>query len=215
LVWTTRGEASSQYIVPFDRTGQARSHVRVDPEEIFVGGFEVFGSGEFLLEGFRKAGPDDQTRVTIMPAGGGSLHDVIAIPRDPLKEPTAQGKVAALRARGADGLVYFVPAGEDSVHVIEPSGESHVAFTLAKAPHKGELVDLKGAGSRLAAIYYEERPSGNKSGRFWIAVYDSSLGQRVGVYGPVFSPPLCYQFDGRQDEFTVLKDTKYLVKMSR
>jgi hypothetical protein len=115
-------------------------------------------------------------------------------------------------ARGGDGRIYFVRGGEDSIDVIDASGNSEQAFKLAPMPRNRRLVELMAAGQRLAATYYEEQA--DDRGRHWIAVYDVLLGERLAVYGPAPGVPVCYQYNGRQDRFTLLKDGHSLVTAS-
>jgi hypothetical protein len=69
------------------------------------------------------------------------------------------------------------------------------------------------AGPRLALVYYEPRPK-QDSGRVSVVVYDVRLGERVAVYGPLSGAPLCYEVTGERDQFTVLKDGRFLVKLA-
>ena len=143
-----------------------------------------------------------------MSAGGSSLRDVVGLPIEALGDPTQPPGLDHV-VRGGDGRIYFAPDGEDSVYVVGASGDSELAFRLAPAARNRQLVDLKAAGPRLAAIYYEER-SGN--GRSWMEVYDVAFGERVGVYGPATGWPVCYEYSGSQDRFTFLRDGNSLVK---
>ena len=210
LVWAQRGEASgSHYIVSFEESGRYRSHVEVDGDEMAVQRFEVFGTGEFLLQGVRVWG---DSRVAVMPAGGGLLRDVDFLPEVDSEDAGTQPRISEHLARGGDGRIYFVPEGKESIHVIEPSGLSEHAFRLAPVPRNWRLTDLKAVGPRLALIYYEER--GRETGRAWIAIYDVRDGERRTVYGPALGLPVCYQHVGQQDQFTVLKDGRYLISLS-
>jgi len=213
LVWATDGDANTQHIVSFDKAGKLHSHLEVDPEEMFVGAFEVFGSGAVLLEGFRKP-PDNEPRAVILTPGGGGLRDVTAVSSDPSIKVIPQVKTAAYTARGPDGIVYLVPGDEKAVYAVDASGDSRFQFTLPKPPRNRRLVGLKAASSRLAAVYYEDGGSGNQRGRFWIAVHDAAGGERLAVYGPVASPPVCYRYDGTAEQFTLLRDGRYLVTVS-
>jgi hypothetical protein len=212
LVWVPRGEAGGRhYIVSFDKNGGYRSRLEIEPDEIAVGQFEVFGSGDFLLRGQRPY--SEGVRVVVMSAGGGDLHDVVSLSNEHVKDLAATLTFSSWSdhfVRGGDGRIYFVPAGEDSVHLIEASGNSQEVFKLAPMPrNRRRLVDLRAAGQRLAAIYFEERPQ-NK-GRHWIAVYDVVLGERLAVYGPASGIPVRYEYSDGQDRFTLLKDGQYLV----
>jgi hypothetical protein len=206
LVWAPRGQAGSQHIVSFDETGQYRSQIEVNVEEMVVQGFEVFGSGEFLLWGTRPWGGP---RVSIMSGSSGDLlQDVVD--EDSGRTPKVSNHVT----RAGDGQIYFVPQGQESIHAVAPSGLSKYAFRLARVPRNWRLLDLKAAGPRrIAATYYEERP-GQNSGRAWFAVYDALLGEQLAVYGPASGAPLCYEQSGRQDLFTVLKDARCLLRLS-
>lgn len=211
LVWARRGEASGgHYIVSFQETGQYRSHIEVDDDDMAVQRFEVFGSGEFLLRGVRFSG---SPRAAVMPASGGLLQDVVFLPAVDSEVAATPPKLSDHLGRGGDGRIYFVPEGEDSVHVIAPSGLSERAFRLAPVPRTWQLMDLKAAGSRLALMYFEERP-GRDSGRVSIAIYDVHFGERLAVYGPVSGVPVCYESSGLQDQFTLLKDGRHLVRLS-
>lgn len=202
LVSVGRGNARTQYIVSFDDDGQDGSPVKIDASEISVGHIEVFGSGAFLLVGNRI-----YTRgqaMAVMPAGGGRLRDVVGLPPtitegpDPTLRP---GPGIARMARAEDGRIYFKAPGEDSVYVINASGDAEYAFELAPLPDDRDLrlTDLKAAGSRMAATYHDEE--GGAGARYWIVVYDVILGERVALYGPLSSPPICYTYERSRDRF--------------
>jgi hypothetical protein len=213
LVWVTTGRSTTQHIVCFDGDGRVKSSQELDPEEMFVASIEAFGSGEFLLQGFSRQ-PEESPRMAVLWKGMDSLRDVIVTQGEASGEPFETVKSATHLARGGDGFVYYVPEAADSVGVIDPSGHSTVAFKLASTPQHWRLADLKASADRVAVFYYEARPAGNKSGRFWVAVYHSTLGELLGWYGPVSSVPVCYLYDG-QDRFTFLRDARYLVTMTR
>jgi hypothetical protein len=206
LVWVRRGESGNQYIVPFDKSGGHRSVLKLDPLEMIVQGFEVFGSGEFLLRG-RRVSPDGP-RAAVMSGGGSTLRDVVGLPIEALDDPTQPPGLDHM-VRGGDGRIYFAAHGEESVYAVGPSGDSELALRLVPAARNRRLVDLKAAGPRLAAIYYEERSGG---GRSWMEVYDIALGERVGVYGPATGWPVCYEYSGSQDRFTFLRDGNSVVQ---
>jgi hypothetical protein len=207
LVWVRGGETGNQYIVSFDENDRYHSRVELDSQEIVAQQSEIFGSGEVLLRG-RRTQPDG-ARVAVMAAGGGPLRDVVGLPTT-VEEPTA-APISDHIVRGGDGRIYFAPEGDKWVYVIEPSGDSQQAFRLATMPRNCRLVDLKAAGQRLAATYYEARPGG---GRSWIAVYDIATGERMDVYGPAPGSPVCYEHDGARDRFTVLRDGSRLVRVA-
>ena len=83
---------------------------------------------------------------------------------------------------------------------------------MARVPRSWQPFDLKAAGNRLAVTYQEAgRPA--DGGRFWIAIYDAALGERLAVYGPARQSPACYEYTGREDRLTVLQGG-YLVRLS-
>jgi hypothetical protein len=213
-------KSGKQYIVSFDSKGQYSSHLEVDQDEMVVRRFEALGSGDFLLDGMR---PGYRPRVAVM-GGGGSFSDVIVLENNrdeaPLGAVENENQTSSLgalpglpphMARGGDGRVYFVARGRESVYAIEPSGQSRLAFKLARMPRSCQLIGLEAAGNRVVASYYEERP---KHGAwFWMAVYDTVLGERLAVYGPADAHPVCYRCTDGQDQFTLLRGTT-LVTMS-
>jgi hypothetical protein len=148
-----------------------------------------------------------------MSAGGGILEDVVG-----LAEESEGGPLLTLPdnvVRGGDGRIYFVPASDERphVHAIAPTGLTEHVFRLDQMPRNRRLVELKAAGRRLAATYYDDQSKENRA-RLWIAVYDVGLGERQSVYGPVSGMPFCYDVVDHQDRFTILKDGKYFVKLS-
>jgi hypothetical protein len=208
LVWATRGEIGRYYIVAFDKNGSYESRQEINPEEMSVGRFEVFGSGDFLLLGRHPY--SKTTRIAVMSAGGSALSDVVSSATQDVEAgdtpPPFPGQHIA---RGGDGRIYFVPEGKEVVYFVDSSGYSQEAFKLAPMPRNRKLVDLKAAGRRLAVIYFEERPQGK--GRLWIAIYHASLGELLAVYGPAYGIPVSYEYSQGQDRFTLLKDAKNLV----
>jgi len=80
LVWarwregSTQSAKSGQFILSFKPDGQLRSQVEVDPDQILVDKFEVFGSGDFLVRGRRPNSSDP--RLAILGSSGRSLQDV-------------------------------------------------------------------------------------------------------------------------------------------
>jgi hypothetical protein len=108
--------------------------------------------------------------------------------------------------------MYFVPQGSESVHVIDASGDSRAAFELDPASPNHRLFDLKAAGGRVVVVYVEPLPEAANA-QTWLAVYDTVLGKRRAVYGPLTGSPACYRITDGQDEFTVLKGAS-LVTMS-
>jgi hypothetical protein len=208
-----RYKSGKQYIVSFDSKSQYSSHLEVDQDEMVVRRFEALGSGDFLVDGMR---PGYRPRVAIMGAGGGSFSDVTVLEnnkdetplgavenKDQTSSPVALPGLPAHTARGGDGRVYFVARGQESVYVIEPSGQSRLAFKLARMPRSCELFGLEAAGNRVVAVYREEQPK--RGAGFWMAVYNAVFGERVAVYGPADAVPLCYKCTDGQDQFTLLK----------
>jgi hypothetical protein len=156
---------------------------------------------EFLLEG---ALPRAGRRLAIMPALGGALQDVVAAADPASAEPGTLPMLDHV-ARGADGRIYFTSAGSRSLHVLTAhAGTSEEAFRLPEVPRLWRIFDLMAASNRLALVYYE---SGKRAddGRFWIAVHDALLGDRLALYGPAPGAPVCYEHVGGQDRFTVLQ----------
>jgi hypothetical protein len=211
LIWAPRGDGGSQYITSFDESGRVGARIKVEDEDVVVQLFEVFGSGEFLLRGARSQPPG--VRLAVMASGGGAPRDVYSRPEESWNEKAAAPGVTSHMARGADGRVYFVAEAHDAIHVIEPSGESRRAFKLRAVPDNYRLVDLRAAGSRLAVVYFEGKPN-EQGGRFWLATYEAALGTRVAVYGPAQGVPVCYQYSGSQDRFTVLMNERDMVTLA-
>jgi hypothetical protein len=208
LVWATRGEIARYYIVAFDKKGNYASRQEIEPEEMSVGRFEVFGSGDFLLLGRRPN--SNSTRLAVMSAGGGSLSDVMSSTTEDAEEGKAPPPFPGRHiARAGDGRIYFVPDGTEVVYFVEASGYSQEAFKLAPMPPRRKLVDLKATRQRLAAVYFEERPK--DKGRLWMAVYDVARGERLAVYGPATGIPVHYEYRDGQDRFTLLKNGEDLV----
>jgi hypothetical protein len=214
LVWAPRGDMSGTHsIVSFDESGRPKSHVEIDPDDMGVQGFEVFGSEEFLLRGIRPW--EGSPRTAILPAAGGLLQDVVSLPEPGSGGGETMARLSDTVVRGGNGRIYYVPAGgeDDHVHAIAPSGLAEHAFRLAPPPRNQRLIEVKAAGHRLAFVYFEERP-GTDKGRTWIDVYDVRFGERQARYGPVSGTPFCYAVVGGKDRFTVQQDAKYLVTLS-
>jgi hypothetical protein len=225
VVRAITGEEGHQYILSFDSKGRYSSHVEVPTDEVFVHRVELLSSGEYFIAGTRLGeGP----RAVIMGSAGTWFRDVDlyatdedAVPASP--EPTdpsqsrpskpKRARMPDLFARGEDSRIYFLPRGEKAhvVHTIESTGDSRAAFELETVASGGQLVDMKSAGSRLVAIYYEELPKHRAS--FWFDVYDTMLGQRVALYGPASAIPVCFATKDGRDSFTLLKGTT-LITMS-
>jgi hypothetical protein len=220
LVWVPRGEAEGrQYIVSFDKSGRYTSRVEVDHQEIVVQQFEVFGSGELLLKGFRH----DEPRLAVM-SGAGDLRDVLSPAREAPVEPRGAGSPGPSRetapnarldfdhmVRGGDGRIYVARGGESSVYAIEPSAEIEEAFRLSPPPGSLRLAGLRASGRRLVATYYEQQANRMRS---WMAVYDVALKEQLALYGPADGPPLCYEYSGSEDRFTYLRNGNQLATLS-
>jgi hypothetical protein len=228
LIWAATGGQGRQYILDFDKNGEYRSHIKVDPNEILVEQFEVFGSGKFLLRGRWRDRPEP--RLAILSAPGGGLKEVVGWPGldKPMEEPSLENQ-SNLRldqiTRGGDGRIYVAALdareGEDVVYAFGSSGDSKEAFTLRPMPKAPRLLGWKAAGRRFAAAYQRDEPRpeaapGEHRGRYWIAVYDNRAGGgdlQPTVYGPAPGPPICYRHEASRDRFTFLQDGK-LVTMS-
>jgi hypothetical protein len=227
LVWARwaanlgQPEKGGQYIVSFDRKGEYKSSLEVDWQEILVSQFEVFGSGDFLLRG-RRAHPAE-SRLAILSASGQTLTDVASWSNTLVDEPTPETppklKFDHL-ARGGDGRIYLIeedPGQEaDFVHAISPSGQGERLFKLPSMPSKPRLMGWKVAGDRFAAVYESPAPSGERSSRWWIAVYTHLANEaepETTVYGPAPGVPICYEHDRSGDRFIFLAGGK-LVSMS-
>jgi hypothetical protein len=202
VVRVTEGKSRTQYLMSFDSDGKYRSRLEIDPGEMVVNRFAIQKSGDVLLVGTKLGvGP----RIAIMEAGGGGFHDVFigANEGDDHEQSLAGSpRVSDILLRGSDGRIYFVPRGQESVHVIEASGESRFAFNLTPMARNVRLVDLEEANNRFAAVYFEEGLA--QGGRVWVTVYDALLGERVAVYGPIASLPVCFESRDGQDQFTLL-----------
>jgi hypothetical protein len=213
-------EKSGQYIVSFDQKGECQSHLEVDWQEILVSQFEVFGSGEFLLRG-RRTHPAE-SRVAILSASGQTLKDVGSWSGKPLDEPSPESAAAKFdqMARGRDGRIYLTQGdpGQDGdvVYAISASGQSERVFKLPPLPKEPQLVGWKAADDRFAATYRAEASSGERTGRWWIAVYSNVTDgpePETTLYGPAPGPPICYQHKRSRDRFTFLTGAQ-LVTMS-
>lgn len=220
LVWVVKGEGGGrgggggrEYIVSFDKTGKYRSKLEI-PKGMAVGSFEMFGSGAFLLRG-RQSEPDG-ARIAVMQPGGGELRDVIGSPTGLPDEPFDPPRNAGFAARGGDGRIFLASLDDEAIHVIDPSGDAERAVRLAPVPRTRRMRDLMASGSRLAVVYDDAKLDGGtwEDGRFWIDVYDTAIDERVASYGPVSQPPLCYEYGGSQDQFTLLGEGPRFVKMA-
>jgi hypothetical protein len=203
LVWAARPEQlGRQYIVSFDRTGKYRSQIDIDLDEMTIQHIAVFGSGELLLKGVR---PDGTPRVAVMPSIGGALQDVIPVNADATADRSAERlAVSEQLARGSDGRIYFLAEGGRSIHAIAATGTMEEVFKLAPVPRNWRPFDLKVAGNRLAITYQQEGRTAD-TGRFWVAVHDAALGERLALYGPERDPAACYEAVGRDDRLTMLR----------
>lgn len=213
LVWAG---IDRQYIVSFDKSGEHHSDVEVDGSEILASKLEIFGTGELLLRGSRTdAHGEPRFRMVVMDAAGRTFRDVTGPPvgASGRRRSSALSNLSDQMARAPDGRIYYTAEGESSVTVIGPSGESEAAFKLLPMPPDRRLIALKAAGPRLAAIYWQ-RGTTDYDWHYWIAVYDASLGERVAVYGPAQGLPVCYQYDGSEDRFTLFKNAKDLVTVA-
>jgi hypothetical protein len=202
LLWIPGERERTFRIASYDNSGEYRSSVKIDPEEIQVGDFEAFGSGEFLLFGVAML-PKVETRLVVLDSSG-NLHDVLGVAvDDPTKEPEAPKRPPQM-APGGDGSIYLVLDGEDAVYVVNPSAQIRRAFTLDATPRDWRRVGLKAAENRLAVVYYQAPANEGHGGSFWMAVYDVLSGERQAILGPVNRPPLCYSRQSDRDTFTVL-----------
>jgi len=210
LLWIGRGETGSQYLVALDEKGRITSKVELVQDEMFAHRFEFFGSGAALVRGVR---PYAGSRVAILSPGGGSFRDVSALTKQDRDLSATPLQSLDPVAAGGDGRIYFVPHGlNDSVYVIDQDGESHLAFEPTPMPRDYRLDDVRAAGQRLALTYRE--PLADDKARFWIGVYDVTLGERLALYGPASRPPMCYAYGDGEDRFTVMPDMKSLVTLS-
>jgi hypothetical protein len=221
LVWVYTGDAEGEggnYIVAFDKKAKPKSHVKIDPYQLIVQRFEVFGSGDFLLYGHRMH--RNATRLAILPSGGGDIAEVV----DSQSVDFEDSSPYALMTRGAAGRIYVAGQdGDGAIYAISAYGErenasfgySREGSTLVAMPAGQKLVALMESKHRVAAVYFEA-PSGDRAGRSWITVYDdvAGFGERQVVYGPVEGMPICYQRKGSRDRFTVLLGPTSLVTMS-
>jgi len=224
LVWVSRGRDGRQYIVTFDKSGRDASRLQVDPDEISVEQFEVFGTGELLLRGVHCDAPNVEAasggrcvpRLAVMSGDGSSYRDVRGMPDDDglglAKDmDRAVPLTFSYMARGGDGRVYVARNGRPFIYSIDASGRSQAAFPLAPTSSHLRLAGLRASGRRLVAAYNDGR---SRQLRWWLAVYDVALGQRMGLYGPVDGYPLCYEHTDAEDRFTVLRDVNRLVTLS-
>jgi hypothetical protein len=201
-----RGADRYQYVVSFDNGGRYTSHVEVDAWEMAVGHLEILPSGNYFVRANRAGvGP----RLAVLGPRGDWHHDVML-----LGEPDRQdGRPRQDRvALGSDGRIYVVPEESSVVHVIEEAGESRRAFELSPVVPNGRLVGLKAAGDRLMALYAEVHGKA-VGGPVWIALYDTTLGTRRALYGPVDALPVCYSVREGREEFKLLRGAR-LVTMS-
>ena len=224
LVWASWAgkdaapERRGLFILSFDSKGKYRSAaVEVPYEELLVRQFELFGSGDFLLVG-HPAGESTLERLAILEGSGGALKDVpgwSGFPADSMpafgstQGGSTQGKTRPdYMVRGSDGRIYFAeqdPRLDDIVvFAVEPTGANGEAFRIRPRPRDQRLDGLKASGGKLAAIYHEQSPDG-KSGRWWAAIFDATLGGEMqSLYGPLPRKPFCYQREGSEDRFTFL-----------
>jgi hypothetical protein len=200
---------SGQYIVSFTKTGRYKWKIEIEPNELLIGSFAVFSSGEFLLSG-RPASDPLSPRVVVLAPGSSSLRDVLLSDDRALKKGLSREARTALidlasAESGSDGRVYFARAAtKGSVYVVSPSGEITGTIALVPPRRGATLTSLKLSGHRLAAVY-QGRPEEDSQG-LWVAVHDISSGEHVASYGPVRDPVLCYQsVPGSPDRFTLLK----------
>jgi len=215
LVWVTwakgddaRTYKGGQYILSFDKKGKCRSKVEVDDRQILVRRFEVFGSGDYLLIGH----PNDleQVRIAVLDASGGNLREVPGWSGFPaglagdMNEETSTTPSDYI-VRGSDGRIYIAEQDPRLAYVpvvaFEPSGISGEAFRLRSMPRHQQLRGLEAAGGRVAAVFSEASPDGNGE-RWWITVFDSTLGEMQARYGPVPAKPVCYHREGSEERFT-------------
>jgi hypothetical protein len=216
-------ERNGQYIVSFDRKGEYRSHLEVDWHQMLVSQFEVFGSGEFLLRG-RRVEPSE-SRLAILSASGTTLQDVSVFSGRPLDEPPLEDPPQARfdrMVRGGDGRIYVTQedgAGEgDVVYAISAAGDTERLFKLPRMPKDPPLVAWKAARDRFAASYRAERSAGDRTDRWWAAVYDSASDggePEATVYGPAPGPLLCYQRARSGDRFTFLDGSRFVTMSAR
>lgn len=87
-----------------------------------------------------------------MPAGGGSLRDVIGLPIDAGPDPAAPRPPIHHLVRGGDGRIDFTAEGQKAVYVVDASGNAEYAFGLTM-PAGAQLLDMKASGWRLAVTY--------------------------------------------------------------
>lgn len=221
LVWARWREGSAQttksgqFILSFKADGQFRSQVEVDPDQILVDKFEVFGSGDFLLRG-RRANSSD-ARLAILASSGQTLQDVRRWSGKFLDEPSPETPPHFDHmVRGRDGRIYITqpdPGEEgDTVYAISSNGDAERMFKLPRMPKDPSLLGWTASDDAFAATYHD---GGERSGRWWVAVYRSE-GEDVEttVYGPAPGPPICYEHVGAKDRFTFVKDGSKLVTMS-
>ncbi len=213
LNWVVQGKLDHQYIVSFDKRGQYRSRLEVDHAELIVEKMDIFGSGEYLLRGvWRRPDGALAKRIVVMSANGGAYHDVSGLPMAELEDPDVGPAFSSDQiVRGGDGQIYFASPADNAIYVIDPLGASQELFGLSPVPRKRKLMGLEADGQRLVTVYHEQLDA--TQGRFFLIVYDVVLGEQVAAYEPVSAPPVCYQYAGQRDSFTLLKDAKYLVTM--
>ena len=221
LVWarwregSTHAAKSGQFILSFKQDGQFRSQVEVDPDQILVDKFEVFGSGDFLVRGRRPNSSDP--RLAILASSGGTLQDVRRWSGKFLDDPSP--KTAPHfdhMARGRDGRIYVTqpdPGEEgDTVYAISPGGDAERMFKLPRMPKDPSLLGWTASDDAFAATYHD---GGEQSGLWWVAVYRNEGDEvQTTVYGPAPGPPICYEHVGAKDRFTFVKDGTKLVTMS-
>ena len=221
LVWARWREGSAQsaksgqFILSFKPDGQLRSQVEVDPDQILVDKFEVFGSGDFLVRGRRPNSSDP--RLAILGSSGRSLQDVRRWSGKFLDDPSPDTPPHFdYMVRGRDGRIYLTqpdPGEEgDTVYAISSTGDAERVFKLPRMPKDPSLLGWTASEDAFAATYHD---GGEQSGRWWVAVYRNDGDDvQTTVYGPAPGPPICYEHVGAKDRFTFVKDGTKLVTMS-
>ena len=211
-MWAARSERKSNfYIVSFSKTsGDYKSRIEI-PDEIVPARLDVFGSGDFLIRGHMVDVP--RPRIAIL-SGSGSMREVIRTDEaqpDPDAEEQRALRMPDLAARAGDGQIYALSRESRAVAVVDAAGEMHEVFRLPRHSGQRMINDLLASGTRLAVTYNEQVKGGLRT---WIAVYDSTSGESLALYGPLTGTPVCYQSADSQDRFTLLTNGSRLVTMA-
>jgi hypothetical protein len=178
------------YVVHFDSDGKYVSKNRIELAGFIPSQIAVFGSGDFLLAGWRLnfADSSDANRrpFTGVFNSRGQLLATLRLAGDIKKETAVDDFEEAISLSmaetGADGYVYFARAAANGpVFVISPSGR--VVRTIPVSAPKGmKLVGMKPAPGWVVVVYEGKIPEGAKTPPVTMVVFDCVTGEKVAEY---------------------------------